>query len=171
MANALVAFLASSSREQSTPLPYTSLPNAHDSILKGSPAGRRAVERWSAKFHAVWLAVPLFFGGLLETLAWLTIACYGLASSSAADPSPNPSPTQAPTPLRLSPHLSLPQFGHTYPFVSRFRRRFAFTPVLQTFLFSSLWARRRPSMALEERTRSTFTTGSGFHSVLWAGGW
>ena len=84
--------LASSSREQGTPLSYTSLSNARHDILKDSPAGRRAVERWTAKFYAVRLAVPLFLGSLLETLAWLTIACYELASSSAADPSPSPSP-------------------------------------------------------------------------------
>jgi hypothetical protein len=76
--------LASSSREQSTPLPPTDLPNAQGGDLKDSLARRRAVERWSAKFHAVRLAVPLFLGSLLETLAWLTIACYELASSSSA---------------------------------------------------------------------------------------
>ena len=32
------------------------------------------------------LAAPLFLGSLLETLAWLTIACYGLTSSSSGDP-------------------------------------------------------------------------------------
>ena len=88
--------LASSSREQGTPLPSTSLPNTHHDISKGSPAGRRAVERWSAKFHAVRLAVPLFLGSLLETLAWLMIACYEIASSSAADPSHSPKPGPRP---------------------------------------------------------------------------
>ena len=95
--------LASSSREQVTPLPSTSAPNTHHDISKDSPAGRRAVERWSAKFHAVRLAVPLFLGSLLETLAWLTIACYELASSPAADPSHSPSPSPSPGP---GPHTS-----------------------------------------------------------------
>ena len=78
--------LASSSREQGTPLASTGLPSAQHGIGKDSPARPRAVERWSAKFHAVRLAVPLFLGGLLETLVWILIACYELASSSTADP-------------------------------------------------------------------------------------
>lgn len=81
--------LASSSREQGTPLPSTGLPNAQHHISKDSPARRRAVERWSAKSHALRLAVPLFLGGLFETLAWIIVACYELASSPAPDPNSN----------------------------------------------------------------------------------
>lgn len=82
--------LASSSREQSTPLASPGLSNAQHHVLKDSPARRRAVERWSAKSHAVRLAVPLFLGGLFETLAWIIVACYELASSPAPDPSARP---------------------------------------------------------------------------------
>ena len=117
--------LASSSREQSTPLPYTSLPNAHHDILKGSPAGRRAVERWSANFHAVRLAVPLFLGSLLETLAWLTIACYELASSSAADPSPSPSPNPRP---HISSSIAAFVIASVWAYISL---RVAFSPSIR----------------------------------------
>lgn len=76
---------SSNSKQIITPAP-TDLPNSQEHDLKDSPAGRRAVEKWSAKFHAVRLAAPLFLGGLLETLAWLAIACYGLASASTGTP-------------------------------------------------------------------------------------
>jgi len=84
--------LASSSREQCTPLAPVGLPNAQEVGLKDSLAEGPAAERWSAKFCAVRLAVPLFLGGLLESLAWLTIACYELASSSTGDSHPHPHP-------------------------------------------------------------------------------
>jgi hypothetical protein len=77
--------LASSSREQATTLASPGLPSVQGDTLKDSPAGRSAVEKWSAKFHAVRLAVPLFLGSLFETLAWLTIASFELASSSSTD--------------------------------------------------------------------------------------
>ena len=87
--------LASSSREQSTSPAPTDLSSAQDDDLKDSSTGHRPAEKWSANFHAVRLAAPLFLGGLLETLAWLAIACYGLASSSAGDPLVQPHHTSS----------------------------------------------------------------------------
>ena len=82
--------LAPSTCEQTTTPAPTDLPSPQGDNLKHPPAVRRALEKWSANFNAVRLAVPLFLGGLLETLAWLAIACYSLASSSAPDPLVHP---------------------------------------------------------------------------------